>query len=344
MKRCVLTIFLFGLAYSRLVGQSSFSMEVDSLILRGIDQTFICHFDSALGTFQKVIDRYPDHIVGYFYQAATLQSKMMDYETDRWEKEFYRLVDEARRTGIKQIEEGDENPWTYFYLGSAFSYKGLYQAKSGGLVSGFLSARKGLGYLRKALERDSTLYDAYLGLGSYQYWSGRFSKYLDWLPGIRDERDEGIRMVKLSVENGTFSYWVGINSLAWIEYDRKHYRIALSLFKKGVEKYPGSRFFLWGVADTYFRLGYHVQAAKVYNDLLVSIQNDSINNGYNEVVCRFKLVRTHLALKQYEEALHHCDAILERKVSPNIERRIERRLEYTKEYRKKCIKALRANG
>lgn len=343
MKRCVLAILLFGLGHSPLVGQSSFSSEVDSLILRGIDQTFTCHFDSALLTFQKVIDLYPDHIVGYFYQAATLQSKMMDYETDRWEKEFYELVDEAIRTGKKQLQEGNENPWTYFYLGSAFSYKGLYQAKSGSLVSGFLSARKGLGFLREALKRDSTFYDAYLGLGSYKYWSGRFSKHLDWLPGIRDERDEGVRMVKLSVENGTFSYWVGINSLAWIEYDRKHYRTALSLFQKGTEKYPGSRFFLWGIADTYFRLGSYNRAAKVYNDLLVSIQNGSVNNGYNEVVCRFKLVRTQLALEQYEEALHHCNAILERKVSPMIERRIERRLEYTKEYRKKCIKALRAN-
>ncbi len=340
VKRYVFSVF-FGLVFSsRILGQSPFSADVDSLILRGIDQTFACEFDSALATFQEVTDRYPDHIVGTFYQAATLQSKMMDYETDRWERDFFRLVEKAIRMGKRQIEKGEEDPWTYFYLGSIFSYKGLYQAKVGDLISGFLSARKGLECLKRALEMNSTLYDACLGLGSYKYWAGRFYKYLRWLPWIRDEREEGVRLVRLSVDRGTFSYWVGVNSLGWIEYDRKRYRMALTLFLKGLERYPGSRFFIWGMADSYFKLGNYMRAVEIYQELLTSILSADLNNGYNEAECRLKLVMSYFELGQYEEAFHQCNAILERRVEKKIAKRLKNHYEQAEEYRKRCLEAL----
>lgn len=340
MKPTTLTILVCGLILSSATAQTPFSPEVDSLIFRGIDQTFASEFDSALVTFQNVIDRYPDHIVGYFYQAATIQSKMMDYETDEWEEIFYRLVDKAILLGEQQLQNGDKNPWTYFYLGSVYSYKGLYQARTGGLIPGFLSARRGVGYLKRTVEEDASFYDAYLGIGSYMYWSGRFYKYLQWLPWIRDERDKGIRLINLSIERGTFSYWVGINSLAWIEYDRMQYGTALRLFQEGLERYPGSRFFLWGVADTQFRLGNYDEAVRTYEEILTSIQNGLLNNGYNEAVCRFKLIRSHFAHDEYEQALRQCDTILERKVDEEIAERLKKRYELTRNYRQECLKML----
>lgn len=340
MKKYGFFSLLFGFICSSIMGQSPFSPEVDSLILRGIDQTFLCKFDSAKATFQKVIDLYPDHFVGYFYQAATFQSEMMDYETNQWEDDFYRLIEKAIRMGKKQIDECDNDPWTYFYLGSAYSYKGLYQGKTGSYISGFISARKGLRHLQKAMELDSTLYDAYMGLGTYKYWSGRFYKFLKWLPWIRDERDEGIRMVKLSVERGTFSYWVGLNSLAWIEYDRKNYVEALGLFQKGLEKYPGSRFFIWGVADCYFGLGHFAKAVVFYEDLLSSIQCSDFNNGYNEIECLVKIVLSRYALMEYEEAFHKCEIILEKKVKKEIAKRLNKHFQIAEDYKKRCVEAL----
>ena len=173
-------ILLFFLIHDTAISQTPFSSEVDSLILRSIDCTFMSQFDSAMAVLQPVVDRYPDHIAGYFYQAATLQSKMMDYETDLWEKAFYQKIEQAISVGKMQIEEGKHDSWTYFYLGNSHSYKGLYQAKTGGLISGFINARKGLYYLNKAVEMDSSLYDAYLSIGNFKYWEGRFYQY--WWP------------------------------------------------------------------------------------------------------------------------------------------------------------------
>lgn len=341
MRRSIVFSFFFFLLSSKAFGQSPFSADVDSLIHRGIDQTYNSEFDSALATFQKIVDAHPDHIAGYFYQAAVLQSQMMDYETDLWEEEFYAWINKAIEIGSAQIEGGDANAWTRFYMGSCHSYKGLYQAKAGGLISGIKSARKGLACFSEAIEMDSTLYDAYLGIGNYKYWSGKFYKFFRWLPWISDERDEGVLLVILSINRGMFSHWVGINSLAWIEYDRKQYASALGHFLSGLERYPKSRFFLWGAADAYFQLGIYDKAAEIYEELLVSIRNGLLNNGYNEVICRFKLVKTYFAQRLYEETLRHCDAILKIETDAKITKKIKERREKTEDYRRKCIQAIK---
>jgi tetratricopeptide (TPR) repeat protein len=319
--------------------QSPFSADIDSLIGIGMDYTFQSRYDSAQAVFQAVIERHPDHPVGYFYQAAVLQSKMMDYETDRWEKEFYEAVNRAITVGKERIQATDD-PWVFFYLGSSYGYKGLYQAKSGSLVSGFISAQKGLGHLRKSLELDSTLFDSHLVLGSYKYWAGRFYKYLRWLPFISDDRKEGLAEVKKAVDLGRFSYWVGLNNLAWIEFDRKQFVTALDMFDRGLTRYPGSRFFLWGKAGCLLQLNCLDQAVREYETLLSSIQRAEVPSPYNETVCRFKIVQCQFLQKRYEDALVHAEAILALTAVPDAEKRIRDYTDKTEEYRNRCLEAL----
>jgi tetratricopeptide (TPR) repeat protein len=262
---------------------------------------------------------------------------MMDYETDMWEELFYDKIGKAIEVGEEQIRNNNEDPWIYFYLGSSYSYKGLYKAKKGKYISGLLSARKGVGYLKEAIEHDSTLYDAYLGVGSYKYWA---SKYLKWLPWVSDKRDAGVEMVKAAVEKGTFSYWVGLNSLGWIEYDRKEYESAMTIFQRGVKRYPESRFFIWGLADAAHRLKNFNISIRVYEDLLNNIQHGLFNNGYNEIECRIKLVMAYYEQDEYGKALYHCNEILNKEVEKKIANRVEKQLEQAKKFKKRCYKKM----
>ncbi len=339
MKRTI-TLLLIIFWMSPITGMSPFSSEIDSLILRGLDQTLCCQFDSAENTYQQITDRHPGHPLGYFYQAANLQSKMMDYETDLWEDLFYDYTEKAISLSIQRIDGGDEDPWTYFYLGSAYSYQGFFKAKTGSLLSGFVSASRGIRTFKKVMELDSTLYDTYLGLGNYKYWSGRFYKYLQWLPWIHDEREEGIRMIQISVNQGAFSHWVGLNSLGWIEFDRNNFPAALAIFQRGLEKYPESRFFLWGLADTYFEMEDYSNAIPLYSQLLTSIQAAKLNNGYNETECQIKLAESYYMIEQYETALHLCIQILEKKLDKKIARRLKKQVKMAEEYRKNSAVAL----
>lgn len=326
---------LFLLSIYPLSAQTPFTDKTDSLILRGIDQTFKCNFDSAMHLFKQVRNKYPEHPVGYFYQAATLQSQMMDEESNQMEEQFYAYIDTAIRLGEKRIHEKDA--WIHFYLGTSYSYKGLYLGRQKKIIPAFLTAKKGVNYLEQTLKIDPTLYDAWLGLGNYMYWSGFFYRYLKWLPWIKDERKKGIYKIRLSISKGTFSYWVGLNSLAWIEYNCENFTEGLKLFKKGLEKYPKSRFFLWGVGDCFFKMGKHREAINVYEELLQSIIHDTSNNGYNEVECRTHLLVSYFDLEEYEKCYHHCSAILARKTEDSITKRLEKHYKAAEHFRLKCL-------
>lgn len=320
---------------------SPFPAEVDSLIRGGIDLTFRSRFEEARVRFLRVMERYPAHPVGYFYQAAALQSKMLDYETDLWEEDFLRLAEEGLGLGEAAIEAGGADAWTYFYTGSIYTYKALYRGRTGSIVAGFFSARTGVKYLETAVEMDSTLYDAYLGIGSYKYWA---SRYMKWLPWVRDEREEGIRLVRRAIDRGSYSRWIGLNSLAWIEYDRAAYADALILFREGLDRFPGSRFFLWGTADTYFRLGQYEHAAEGYAHILDVILGMVYNNGFNEAVCRFKLAKTHMADRRYADAVAQCDVILGLEAEPDVVRRLKGRIQATEKMRQRCLERMEADG
>ena len=318
------------------MAQTPWSSRVDSLILRGIDLTVSCEFDSALDVFIEVTESCPERVIGTFYQAAALQSKMMDAEMSLWEDEFYTLIGRAIDLGSARIDAGNDDAWNRFYLGSSLTYKGLYQARSGSLVSAFFNARKGAQYLQMSVEMDSTLYDAYLGLGNYKYWSGRFSSIFKWLPWVRDEREEGVRLVQLAVQRGIFSRGMGLNSLGWIEYDRKQFGVALAHFQRGLEMYPRSRFFQWAVADTYYQMALFDRAEKAYDNLLRFIESGWQNDTFNEIVCRYKLMKTTFDADRFASALSQCDEIIGSDLDPRLADRVKKRLKSTKKYRVRC--------
>jgi len=318
-------------------GQESINSRPDSLIDEGIRRTLLCEFDSAMAVFQKITDENPGNPAGPFYLAATLQSKMMDFETDEWAAEFYRQIDRVIRMTEAKIKAGDRDPSLYEYLGSAYSYRGLFEAKQGRLVRGVLHAHKGVGYLEEALKLDSSMVDVCAGIGNYKYWAGHFYKYLKWLPFISDEREAGIRLIRLTLERGRRSRWIGVNSLGWIEFDRKKFKAGLELFESGLREFPASRFFLWGAADCAFGMEDYPLATDLYSQLLSSIQSSGGRNGYNEAECRFKMMKAFAALGEDEKAALQAGAILELKIpSMAVESKIRKHRKAARE----CLERL----
>jgi hypothetical protein len=327
MTRFRALLLLLVLAASPLAAQSP-----DSLLLRGIRLTLACDFDGAMRIFRAYGQAHPEDPAGPFYAAATLQSAMMDAESDAHEREFFEAVDRAIRMGESRLAGGQADARLYFHLGNAYNYKGLYEAKRGALVNGVLHAHRGVGYLEKALAADSLYEDAYLGVGNYKYWSGRYYRYLKWLPWVRDERELGVRMVRRAADRGTLSRWVGVSSLGWIEYDRKNYAEGLGLFRRGLEEFPGSRFFLWGEADCLFAMDDFAAAAGLYERLLASILASEGQSGYNEAECRYKLMRAYGALGRRDAAEAQARAVLALKPGGSAEKRMERQRKAAREW------------
>ncbi|MBN2029318.1 hypothetical protein JW824_03640 [bacterium] len=326
--------------FSTAQAQTKYPSYPDSLIHKGIDQTFSCQFDSALLTFQNLIDSHPESPSGYLYRALVLRAMMMDFESDQWEEEFYELVDRTIDLGKKEIEEHKNNALTHFYIGGGYFLKGISQAKSGKIIPGVLNARRGLGYLNEVLDRDSTFYDAYIILGNYDYLTGRYYRHVDWLPGISDNRERGIERLKLTIQRGLLSRWAGVISLGWIAYDMENYSLALDLFLSGHQHYPESRFFLWALADTHLKLKQYDDAIWIYQQLFTSVQQQTGNTLYNQLVLHYKMASACMAQQDYSIALEHCEKILENDIDGQIKDQFGSRFDKTKKMRNHCLEQL----
>jgi tetratricopeptide (TPR) repeat protein len=298
--------------------------QVDSLILSGTEQSLRHDYAAAESTFKKLIDLDTNHPQGYFYLAATIQAKMMDFETDLWEKEFYKYIDETEQHCKELIETNNQNGWAYFYLGSAGCYRSFHESKKKEYLTAVRHGLAGVAALKKALQIDSTITEAYFGIGSFNYWRSKATHYLNWLPLLNDQRQVGIDMVKRAAYKSKYIHYAAYNELIWIFIDTGQPSEALKWARLGLSHAQDSRFFLWGAAKSHFLMKQYSEALLFYNQILNSVEKEALNNHYNEILCRYKMAQCYYQLKKNEETLALCDQILATSIAePAVQKRLK---------------------
>lgn len=323
---------IFWVLFSTSISSNLSSAQDSSslrLIEEGIRLTILQRFEEAMAKFDslKFVENNPTQ--RFFYQAATLQAQMMDREDYSLEDQFMRLIDQTITAADSLLKHDDDRAWACFYKGSALSYKGYYLAQRKRYLPALRSVIPGIKLLEEAISLDSTIYEAYLGVGSYKYWRTRMMRFLHWLPFFPDQRQEGIAMIHKAIEQGRLARPVAISELIWIEIDRHNWPVAISYAKQALQEYPGSRFFLWGLAEAYFRGGCLHQAIKIYQQLLKSYQREKNYNHYNDVICYYRLAQCHHLLREYQTSHQYCQMILELPLAKNVRHRLKKRLKET---------------
>ncbi|MBN1351385.1 hypothetical protein JXJ21_18350 [candidate division KSB1 bacterium] len=298
-----------------------FEAPIDSLIRKSLVLTINQKFDSAETVCAEIMNLDWQNPIGTLMLAATLQSKMMDYETDQWESDFFSNIDKSIRLSEHLLKTTEKSASLYFIIGSAYCYKSFYCGKKERLLSAFKNATKGIDYMNRALAIDSTVYDAYLAIGSYKYWKSRKLNFITWLPFLSDDRSQGIQMIQKTIEHGSISRYAAINGLAWIYLDAGRIDEAIQTATMGCQAFPESRFFLWCLADCYFKKPDFVNAKLNYQKILDSILTKEFNNHYNEIVCRYKIAACLHALEKYRESKTQCEAIATLSLSEPIAKR-----------------------
>ncbi|RMG67799.1 MAG: hypothetical protein D6715_03880 [Calditrichaeota bacterium] len=310
--------------------------DVAAAIREGMELTVRNRFEQADSLFHRLIQKYPDQPFGYFYVAANLQAWMLD-EEDFSRSGLFQLYLNRVLVRCDSLEKIDpNNGWLAFYRGSAHLYKGFLNSKLGHWWGAYREARKGVKELERVLAKDSTLYDALLGIGSYKYWKSAKSGVLRFLPLIADEREEGLRLVEKAIERGHFVYWVGRDQLAWMLIDSKQWERALALAKENHQQIPESRFFLWTLSEALARSGKYREALPVYRQLLESIRADGPKNHFNELHCLTKMAEINLALSRYREADSLARAGLALPLRSAVSRRAKGRLKKLRKVLKVC--------
>jgi tetratricopeptide (TPR) repeat protein len=300
---------------------NSFAQPANTDIVFGIKKSLEEDYESALTHFETLKKEYPNHPAGYFFSAAVYQSMMMDFETLKWEDQFYQNVDQSINLAKKLENSGNIPP--DFYYGGSLSYKSFQLGRNKKYPSAIKVGLRAIHLLEKAVKQDSQFCDPYLGIGSYQYWRSRMTSLLSWLPFFPDQREQGIKLIKKAADCSVFSRWAALSNIAWIYIYEEEYENAINYASIGLDDFPSSRFFLWPFAEAHFRNHNFIKARNAFTSLLKSVQAEKFNNHYNEILLFYKRAQCHYELEDYQKALEDCETALALEPSSEVKSKSE---------------------
>jgi hypothetical protein len=234
-------------------------------------------------------------------------------------KEFYAKED----TLIKMAEAREtlypQSPYPKMHLGAAYGCRGLVLLHQHKYLASYHDGKRGVGYLQKAIAIDPQQYDAYMGLGQFEYYCARLNGLLQFMLDLQGDEKKGIEKLKLCEAKGTYSAWADRSFLTSILiYDQRRWSDAEGLLDKLYKAFPENYHNVRMVAT--FAMGNGIEKAKSRELLELACDNwdkgwrpPSYVKDYSLESARLELARYYMkeeknqAARRHLEALTHCE-------------------------------------
>lgn len=218
------------------------SEERTEEISAGIDAMYNLRFQEAAAIFDAMIQKRPDDAAGYFFRSEIhLWKYVFDYSEPDYRK-FLLFCDRAIAVAEKRLAERPDDMFAQTIVGAAYGFRALANFRAEQYVKAALDGRSCYGYLNDAVRKDSTLYDAYLGLGIFQFGVGALPSFLQRvlnLAGIQGNAEEGLRKVRLAAER---SLWAKNDATLFLGlmnvYYKRDFTQGLEYLRRIQKKYP----------------------------------------------------------------------------------------------------------
>jgi len=275
---------------------------IDTLVDKAIDLLYHKKYFDAIDICENVITTYPENPMGYLGQAAVYHIIMLTYRINLFDTEFDSLTSLAIDIGEKAINRYEDDANTYFVLGAAYGFRGLHRIRKGEWFGAFRDGLRGVSNLKKAHEKDETLYDVYYGLGLYYYWKSVKAKVLTFLRLMKDERDKGIEYLKIANEKGRFSSMEALFALIEIYYYEDRYEEALDQCLSLDDKFSKDPSWNYLTAKVLDKLSRWEEAKHYFLTLLTLLQESQFKSNSYLAECHYSLAKCSFELKDYETA------------------------------------------
>lgn len=226
--------------------------ELHQKIGEGIRDIFLMEFDRSEEIFTQALEKHPGTPYGFWGRAMTAWARF-EYGEERSDlthkAEFERRTEEAIRQGRKWLKGHPHDAEAMVCVGAMYglrAYLGLTLRK---WVKAYFDARQGLKYLRRAVKEQPEVYEAYTGLGMFEYYADTLRGVLRVAVNIliRANSGRGIEHLKLSAAKSRHSQTVSKLILVDIysQYKGKHAdpAQALKLIREVRGEYPANPLF-----------------------------------------------------------------------------------------------------
>ncbi len=197
-------LFAFGAdpGAARANGLVAFPPELEADLSAGATAIYYLQFDDARAHLDAIIRTRPDHPAAYFFSAMAkwyeITYDSLLQRDPRLDKEFEDLIDKTISVSRKFSKAPATEAAGDLYWGGGLGAKGWRLVSRRQWVKAYLSGKKGFALLEDAIRIEPELYDAYLGVGMYQYYAATLGPVLKVLSTflVRGDRQEALHYLE----------------------------------------------------------------------------------------------------------------------------------------------------
>ena len=177
---------------------------------QGLWWLYHARYEQADKLFDQYCQDHPKDPAGYFYKTANNWwelAQKLDYDLPdvqkRFEENYQKTIDVAQAMS-DTAPNNKVKARALLYWGGAEGLKGRWLVTQNQWVKAYFRGKCGNRLLHEAIEQDPGLYDAYLGLGIYDYFT-------DTLPGVQGvlaylfihgDKARGLKELQWAIEKG----------------------------------------------------------------------------------------------------------------------------------------------
>lgn len=223
-------------------------------LAQGLWWLYQLRYEDAIRLYDQHIAAHPEDPAGYFYKAAADWWHLVqnfEYRQPQLQKRFDATVnltiDKAQKrlrlTARNSPEAAKAKALCYLYWGGAEGLRGRWFVTQKHWGKAYSSGHAGYELMTKALKLDPTLYDAYMGLGIYDYFSDTLSGFMGFLSSVfvRGDRKRGIRELEEAIEKSPNAAVESSIFLSQIyTFEENNPTGAMALISKLRQEYPDS--------------------------------------------------------------------------------------------------------
>ena len=207
VRQLLILLTLSAPAFAR---QSSLTPEMDKLVMEGVDSIYRMDFDAADEAAKKAMALNPDYPHAYLGAAATDFIRYVYGPTqsdDRLVKSFESKADVAIDVADRWLKTHPDDADALLVLGSGYGIRARLAMERHQWLKAWTSGSRSMKYIRASIKADPELYDSYLGVGMFDYYTDTIPRFAGWLAKIMlgGNRARGLKEIRLVAEKGHFA-------------------------------------------------------------------------------------------------------------------------------------------
>lgn len=216
--------------------------EEQKIVEDGMNALYRCDYDGAEKTFQEPMQAHPgDPVYSLGYATSLWWRVENDFALpgSPEEQRFFAAVSHAINDA-KAYKKSDKAE-ALLYLGAAEGLKGRREASNKHWFSAYLDGRRSYKNETRAISLNPELYDAYLGIGAFDYYVATLGRFLRMFAFAGGDKAKGLSELRLAAAHGRFSRIAAKLLLVGIDWTfEKDPKAAWDMLQEVTKEYPDS--------------------------------------------------------------------------------------------------------